>query len=36
MVIGNSRKYGELKVLLALRVGDSLIKRVKQKKVWES
>ena len=32
MVIGNSRKYGELKGLLALRVGDSLIKRVKQTK----
>ena len=29
MVIGNSRKYGELKGLQALRVGDSLIKRVK-------
>ena len=32
MVIGNTRKYGELKGLLALRVGDSLIKRVKQTK----
>ena len=32
MVIGNPRKYGELKGLLALRVGDSLIGRVKQTK----
>ena len=32
MVIGNPRKYGELKGLLALRVGDSLIRRVKQTK----
>ena len=30
MVIGNPRKYGELKGLLALRVRDSLIRRVKQ------
>ena len=32
MVIGNPRKYGELKGLLALRVGDNLIRRVKQTK----
>ena len=32
MVIGNPRKYGELKGLLALRVGNSLIRRVKQTK----
>ena len=32
MVIGNPRKYGELKGLLALRVGDHLIRRVKQTK----
>ena len=32
MVIGNLRKYGELKGLPALRVGDSLIRRVKQTK----
>ena len=32
MVIGNPRKYGELKGLLALRVGDSLTRRVKQTK----
>ena len=30
MVIGNPRKYGELKGLLTLRIGDSLIRRVKQ------
>ena len=32
MVISIPRKYGELKGLLALRVGDSLIRRVKQTK----
>ena len=32
MMIGNPRKYGELKGLLALRVADSLIRRVKQTK----
>ena len=32
MVVGNPRKYGELKGLLTLRVGDSLIRRVKQTK----
>ena len=32
MVIGNPRKYGELKGLLALRIGDSLIRRFKQAK----
>ena len=32
MVKGNPRKYGELKGLLAPRVGDSLIRRVKQTK----
>ena len=32
MVIDNPRKYGELKGLLALSVGDSLIRRVKQTK----
>ena len=32
MVIGNTRKYGELKGLLAPRVGDSLIRIVKQTK----
>ena len=36
MVIGSPRKYGELKGLLPIRVGDSLIRRVKQTKVWES
>ena len=32
MVIGSPIKYGELKGLLALRVGDSLIRRFKQTK----
>ena len=32
MLIGNPRKYGELNGLLALRVGDILIRRVKQTK----
>ena len=36
MLIGNPRKCDELNGLLALRVGDSLIRRVKQTKVWES
>ena len=30
MVIGNPRKYGEVKGLLALRVSHSLIRRAKQ------
>ena len=32
MLIGSPRKYGELNGLLAQRVGDSLIRRVKQTK----
>ena len=32
MVIGNLRKYAELKGLLTLRVGNILIKRAKQTK----